>query len=142
MKKVLIAIDGSDHSKHAIETLARLSRSGSVPEVFLVNVRIWPVLFGEVSVSSIEQIEASEKRFQERLLADAQAQALAAGLSGCKTIAAMGEPAEEIVRAAKECGAEQIVMGTRGRGALGSFFIGSVAQRVVHLANVPVLLVK
>jgi nucleotide-binding universal stress UspA family protein len=34
------------------------------------------------------------------------------------------------------------VLGTRGMGALGSFFMGSVAQRVVHLSKVPVLLVK
>jgi len=33
-------------------------------------------------------------------------------------------------------------MGTRGRGAVGSLLIGSVAQRVVHLAKVPVVLVK
>jgi nucleotide-binding universal stress UspA family protein len=33
-------------------------------------------------------------------------------------------------------------MGTHGRGAVGSLLIGSVAQRVVHLAKVPVLLVK
>jgi nucleotide-binding universal stress UspA family protein len=54
----------------------------------------------------------------------------------------VGEAAAEIVRAADECGAEVIVLGTRGRGSLGSLFLGSVAQRVVHLAAVPVLLVK
>ncbi|TDP64115.1 universal stress protein [Roseateles toxinivorans] len=50
--------------------------------------------------------------------------------------------APEILRAATEAGVDQIVMGTRGIGALGSVLIGSVAQRVVHLAAVPVLLVK
>ena len=33
-------------------------------------------------------------------------------------------------------------MGTHGRGAVGSLLIGSVAQRVLHLAGVPVLLVR
>lgn len=142
MKKVLIATDGSKYSKNAIEATARLARSGVMPEAVLVHVRSWPVLYGEASVASLEQIEQAEKTYQDHLLADAQAQALGAGLTGASKVAAQGEPAAEIVRAAQECGAEQIVMGTHGRGALGSLFIGSVAQRVVHLSKVPVLLVK
>ena len=142
MKKVLIAVDGSQPSKNAIEAVARLSRTGPMPEVVLVNVRAWPVLYGEASVSSLEQIEQAEKQYQERLLAESQAQALGAGLGVAAKVAPQGEPATEIVRAAQECGADQIALGTHGRGAFGSFFIGSVAQRVAHLAKVPVLLVK
>ena len=144
MKKVLIATDGSKYSKNAIEATARLARSGVMPEAVLVHVRSWPVLYGEASVASLEQIEQAEKTYQDHLLADAQAQAqaLGAGLTGATKVAAQGEPAAEIVRAAQECGADLIVMGTHGRGALGSLFIGSVAQRVVHLSKVPVLLVK
>ena len=142
MKKVLIAVDGSDPAKNAIEAVARLARGGVMPEVILVHVRAWPVLFGEASVSTLEQIEQAEKKYQEQLLAEAEAQALGAGLAVSTKVAAMGEPAAEIVRAAQECGADQIAMGTHGRGALGSFFIGSVAQRVAHLSKAPVLLCK
>lgn len=142
MKKVLIAVDGSNQARNAIDAVARLSRDGTMPEVVLVHVRAWPVLFGEASVSSLEQIERSERAYQEQLLTDALAQAKSAGLAVATKVAAQGEPATEIVRAAQECGAEQIAMGTHGRGALGSFFIGSVAQRVTHMAKVPVLLVK
>ncbi len=81
--------------------------------------------------------------YQERLLADAESQALGAGLTVSAKVARVGEPAPEIVRTAhQEFGADQIAMGTHGCGALGSFFIGSVAQRVAHLAEVPVLLCK
>ncbi len=142
MKKVLIAVDGSNSSKNAIATVGSWARSGLSPGVVLVNVRAWPVLYGEASVSSLEQIEQAEREHQTSLLADAQQQALGAGLAVADKVAAVGEPASEIVRAAQECGADQIVMGTHGRGALGSLFIGSVAQRVVHLSKVPVLLCK
>ncbi len=142
MKKVLIAVDGSDQSKSAIETVAKLSRSGLSPAVVFVHVRSLPMLYGEASVSTLEHIEQAEKAHQERLLGAAQAQALSAGLTVADKVAAVGEPATEILRAAQECGADQIVMGTHGRGALGSLFIGSVAQRVVHLSKVPVLLCK
>lgn len=142
MKKVLIAVDGSDHAKNAIEAVARLARWGVMPEVVLVHVRAWPVLYGEASISSLEQIEQAEKKYQEHLMAEAETQALGAGLGVSAKLAMTGEPAAEIVRAAQECGADQIAMGTHGRGALGSFFIGSVAQRVAHLTTIPVLLVK
>ena len=53
-----------------------------------------------------------------------------------------GDPGETIARRAAELGCESIVMGTHGRGRLGSALMGSVAQRVVHAATVPVTLVK
>ena len=46
------------------------------------------------------------------------------------------------MRLAAERGVDCIVMGTRGMNALGGLLLGSVAQRVVHLASVPVMLVK
>jgi nucleotide-binding universal stress UspA family protein len=47
-----------------------------------------------------------------------------------------------IARFARERGCDQILMGTRGLGAIGSLLLGSVATKVIHLADVPVLLVK
>jgi nucleotide-binding universal stress UspA family protein len=58
------------------------------------------------------------------------------------TRAEIGSPAETIDRVAREVGAHQIVMGTRGLGSLGNLFLGSIATKVVRLAQVPVTLVK
>ena len=55
---------------------------------------------------------------------------------------AYGVIANEIVRVAKAHQVDQIAMGTRGMGAIGSVLLGSVAQRVIHQSPVPVLLVK
>jgi nucleotide-binding universal stress UspA family protein len=52
------------------------------------------------------------------------------------------EPAVEIARVAREAGCGHIVMGTRGLGALAGLALGSVATKVVHLAEVPVTLVR
>ena len=67
--------------------------------------------------------------------------ARARGLKQVSIQSASGETAGEIARVAEEQGVDQIVMGTHGKGVLGSLFLGSVPQRVVHLAKVPVLLV-
>jgi nucleotide-binding universal stress UspA family protein len=64
------------------------------------------------------------------------------GLTLRPTQRAVGLAAPEIVRVATELQADQIVMGTHGRGAMGTLFLGSVSQRVIHLAPMPVLLVR
>lgn len=55
---------------------------------------------------------------------------------------ATGHPAETIVRIAQEKGADLIVMGTHGRTGLQHVLLGSVAEKVVHLASCPVMTVR
>jgi len=141
MMKLLIAVDGSEHARHAIEAAARLSKEQPV-EALLLNVADVIVYYGELPPFDSEAVERAQRAYQDRLLADALAQAGAAGLQKAEVLGTTGYAADEIVRVAAERGVDQIVMGTRGQGALRSLVLGSVAQRVVHLAAVPVLLVK
>ena len=53
-----------------------------------------------------------------------------------------GEPAEEILRLAKDRGADLIVLGTHGRSGLGRLLMGSVAEKVMRRAECLVLTVK
>lgn len=53
-----------------------------------------------------------------------------------------GDPAEELVRAAREVDASLIVIGLRRRTAVGKLIMGSTAQRVLLDAGCPVLAVK
>jgi nucleotide-binding universal stress UspA family protein len=142
MLKILIAVDGSKHSQHAIEAVAKLAHESVQVEVVLLNVREGPVYYGELPVISLEEIEVAQKQAQDKVLAEAEAKAGQAGLRLGSSQRTTGYAAMEIVRVAEEIKADQIVMGTHGRGAVGSLFQGSVAQKVVHLSKVPVLLVK
>ena len=54
----------------------------------------------------------------------------------------VGQPAEVIARLAGELGCDLIVMGTHGRSGIAGLVMGSVASRVLHLADCPVMLVK
>jgi len=140
--KMLIAVDGSEHARHAIEAAARLARAMPAVEVVLLNVADAMVFYGELPPFDIEAVERAQRQHQEQLLAEAEAMARASGLQKVQTQSAVGLTAQEILRVADERGVDQIVMGTHGRGAVGSLLLGSVAQRVVHQAKVPVLLVR
>lgn len=142
MLKMLIAVDGSEHAQHAIDAVAALARNGCQIEATLLNVRDSPVIYGEVPVMNWETIEDAQKAAQNDLLAGAETLARERGLKLGTSCRAVGFASDEIVRAARELAVDQIVMGTRGRGAVRSLFMGSVAQRVVHDAPVPVLLAK
>jgi nucleotide-binding universal stress UspA family protein len=140
--KMLIAVDGSEHARRAIEAAARLAKQMQSAEVVLLNVADAMVFYGELPPFDIEAVERAQRLHQDKLLAEAEAQARALGLQKVLTQSAVGLTAHEILRVADERGVDQIVLGTHGRGAVGSLLLGSVAQRVVHQAKVPVLLVR
>ncbi len=71
----------------------------------------------------------------------ADATARAAGI-GCVRHVRIGHPGEEIAACAAEQGCDAIIMGTRGMSAAAGLLLGSVATKVVHLAPVPVTLVR
>jgi nucleotide-binding universal stress UspA family protein len=54
----------------------------------------------------------------------------------------VGDTAEKIAATARRLRCSSIVMGTRGMGMLGTLVLGSIATKVIHLAKVPVTLVK
>jgi nucleotide-binding universal stress UspA family protein len=51
-------------------------------------------------------------------------------------------PAEAIVQMAEKCGCDSIVMGSHGRGAVGTLLLGSQTQKVLTSAKVPVVVVR
>jgi nucleotide-binding universal stress UspA family protein len=57
-------------------------------------------------------------------------------------MARAGQVAKTIADVAREEGVGQIVMGTRGLGGVQGLLLGSVATQVIHLAEVPVTLIK
>ena len=80
----------------------------------------------------------------QRKEAEAQLKALASTAPGVKVeiLVGRGVPFLEITRVAADQKADLIVMGTHGRTGLAHALIGSVAERVVRMAPVPVLTVR
>lgn len=142
MLKILIAVDGSEHAMRAIEAVGSMARSSLDLEATLLCVSPEPIFYGSYTAATIQKIEDEQVIQQNAILAKAMAQAQAAGLKVIAPARAYGVIANEIVRAAKDRQVDQIVMGTRGMGAVGNMLLGSAAQRVLHQSPVPVLLVK
>ena len=142
MLKLLVAVDGSDPARRAIDAAAKLARETGGAQVLLLNVRDSPLYYGELPPFDAESIQRGQAAAQQVWLDEALAHAQRCGLETVSTLMAEGLAAQEIARLALEQHVDQIVMGTRGRNLLGGLLLGSVAQRVVHLAAMPVLLVK
>ena len=68
--------------------------------------------------------------------------ALPLGNVAARTHLRLGVPYTEVVAAANELGSDLIVMGTTGKTGLEHFLVGSVAERVVRSAAVPVVTVR
>lgn len=140
--KLLVPLDGSPASERALEHAVWLAASNPGALLILLNVQTPDTL-------GLSDIRAKSEN--ERDLADRQsAEVLRKPVEtcekhnvACEKRSEYGEPAAEtIVRVARESGADQIVMGARGLGRLRGLMLGSVTTQVVHLANVPVTLVK
>ena len=141
MLKVLLAIDGSENSLRAVSYLIkRVSTAKDQYQVALVNVQ-YP-LHGTVATfvngTQVKQYHHDEGM---KMLAPAETELNTAGIAYTHHLF-VGEPAEVISRFAQEQGCDEIVIGSRGLGNISSMLVGSVASKVIHMANVPVVLVK
>ena len=141
MKKILTPVDGSDASNRAVQHFVSMLRGGDVPEVHLLNVQ--PVVMsGEVHAhQSLDEAERNHRRTGEEALLSARA-ILDAGTVRYHTAVMLGDAADRIAHYAEENRVDGIFMGTRGMGPLRNIVLGSVANKVIQLAAVPVTLVK
>ncbi|MBU3737446.1 MAG: universal stress protein [Rhodoferax sp.] len=142
MLKVLIAVDGSEHAHRALEAVAQMARNAVSLQATLLCVSPEPVFYGDYTADTIQRIEEEQRQQQDGILDRARSLAEREGLNLTPPERAYGVIANEIVRVARSRLVDQIAMGTRGMGAVGSLLLGSVAQRVVHQSPVPVLLAK
>ena len=139
MFRILVPVDGSDNSDHAVEYLiTKAARFAEPLEIHLLNVQhSFPGTIRGV------QREAQQVHHDEGVAALASARKLLddAGIKYIYHIG-LGDAAEVISHYAKEKRVDQIVMATHGRGAMVGLLMGSVARKVLHLVGMPVLLVK
>lgn len=142
MRKILVAFDASENARRALQFAIQLARKNGETALVIVHAHAPPDLYGEVAVYvTREKMQALQERHSADILEPAAALARSEGVPFTTEILS-GDIPLEIVRRAEELGCEQIVIGTRGMGLIGSLVLGSVATKLVHLSKVPVTLVK
>jgi nucleotide-binding universal stress UspA family protein len=142
MLKVLLPVDGSECSDRAVDyVMDKMRAREGVVELHLLTVHAPIPYAGAVATIGADKVEQYYREEAEETLKSARARLDAAKVAYAHHIM-VGDPAGVIVRFAKENKVDQIVIGTHGRGRIGNIVMGSVASKVVHLTDVPVLLVK
>jgi nucleotide-binding universal stress UspA family protein len=135
---ILVPVDFSKASRHALELARELARDAGPARVVLVHACFVPVeieaLVGSAAYEAIEDIDSRAGRDLDDLVAELED----VGIS-CERVTVRGSPEKVVLDVAQSQDADLIVMGTHGRTGLGHFFLGSVAERVVRHAQCPVL---
>ena len=135
--KIVIALDGSEYSIKAVDYAKRLSPDKSA-RIEVVHVRELlmgrgvggaPVKIDEEEV--VEQVQGTVRELGEAGY-DVHLQVVSTVRDG---------PAHIIAEIAQSIHADVIIVGTRGHGPVAGLLVGSVAQRLLHLAPCPLLVI-
>ena len=137
MQKVLVAIDGASHCRHAVQHVMAEFRRQPALEIHLLNVQRpfsgYVRRFIDTATMQAAHQEASDAALQPvRQMLDA------AGLP-YSVHSAVGEKAAAIVAEAQRLGCDHIVVGTGRKNSLLRFVEGSITNQLLELTNVPVL---
>ncbi|RJX21537.1 MAG: universal stress protein [Desulforudis sp.] len=139
MFKVLLAADGSQASYRAAEYSLNLLRMD--PAVELTALMVYPSGEEEFSLVLNEKLKETILEHMRQITDEYREFFREQGFE-IKVELLMGSPAESIVDYAARNKYDLIIAGTRGRRNLDNLILGSVAHKLVHLADVPLMLVK
>jgi nucleotide-binding universal stress UspA family protein len=128
--RILVPTEGTDSDLPALRHVRQLA------EVHGAEVVLLRVAHYHTRDERTHEVDDAEEDLRRA------AAVVAGGGFPVRTELRHGEPAETIIAAAHELGADLIVMGTHGHGWLPRLVLGSVAEDVRHGADVPLLLVR
>jgi nucleotide-binding universal stress UspA family protein len=135
---VLLPTDGSEGTRaaveHAIDHAKRYDATLHV--LYVVDARI-----GVARETTPELIFEELEDQGRRAIENVQSQARAADVATIEGVVARGDPHQAILDYVSAEGIDLVVMGTHGRTGLDHYLLGSVTEKVVRLAEVPVLTV-
>jgi nucleotide-binding universal stress UspA family protein len=140
MKRIFVGVDGSDPSLGAARLAAQIAiRFGARLTLAYVvpNLLLPPDAYG----LNVDDVEQGNREFAQKVLADALAHLSETGVQA-DTVVLTGAPAESLAEAALSGGADLVVVGSRGRGAVARVLLGSVSDRLVHISAKPVLVAR
>ena len=139
---ILVGIDGSESSRRAIECAVSRAKSSHAGLVLAYVIEWSPYTFNtpeeneERHKRRMEEIQTVHERVLDPVLKSLETEAI-----NTTGIVRHGNVAEVLLRIGKEQGANQIVVGRIGHTTISSIIFGSVAAKLIQLADVPVTVV-
>jgi nucleotide-binding universal stress UspA family protein len=141
---ILVALDGSETASHALDAALQLARESNAQLQPLYVIDVPTIAFDapgfDPSIVRDAFVEESK-----RVLADARERMEKHGVAGTTRVVEVTPPGEDIAQrvllAARDAHTDLIVLGTHGRRGFRRLVLGSVAERVLRSATLPVLII-
>jgi nucleotide-binding universal stress UspA family protein len=134
--KIVVGVDGSEGSDRALEQAADIAKRDGAS---IVLCHVVERIAAKGDMAPLHADEPEVKAAVEKQVADLRDQGIDADARFESIV--LGGPARSIADLADESGADLIVVGTRGHSALAGVILGSVTQKLLHIASCPVLCV-
>jgi nucleotide-binding universal stress UspA family protein len=146
MKKMLVAYDGSEASKKAIDVVLRCADKDD--EITLLTVvpaelsesSFTKMLLPTIDLSNVVKSGSFKQKAKESL--SKVVKQIESEVSKVDIAVESGDPADEILISAKKFESDIIIVGYKGYGKEGRFLLGSVTDKVVRHASKSVLVVR
>ena len=140
VKKILIATDGSEYTKNAVDYGIDLAKNtgAKLYTIYVIDTAAFASIPMDAAWESMYELLKQEGDEATKYVAE---RAEVEGLS-IDRLTIEGHPAEEIIKFAEKNSINLIVMGTLGKSGLDRFLLGSVAEKVVRNSKIPVLVVR
>jgi len=140
LDKAVVPLDGSKESEAAIPYIEELASKLAI-EVTLLHMLVQDhYIYNEVQLKQMKSLRAFAKDYIERVAAQLKQKGIVTTAEFREVT--QGAEAEEIIKLADETQADIVAMSTHGRSGIGRWVLGSVADRVLHEGNTPLLLVR
>lgn len=142
-KHILLPTDGSESSARAVDMGAELAKALGAEVTLMTAVERNPIgMVGDVYRAEDNPMHQAARDAAAHWLAAAQDIAAKYGIKAHHMVMQDRTVHQSILEAAKASGADLIVMGTHGAGAIERLLIGSQTQRVLAHTNIPVLVLR
>ena len=147
--KILVAYDGSEPSKRALDHAAKMAGmfQGELIVLTVVSVTPFPIFteegVGALSARDLQEYDEKKRESYRLSLKSAEAEVVQRypGLK-LETVLMEGRPSSTIVEEAEKRDVDLIIIGSRGLGGVTGWILGATSRKVVDQCTKPVLVVK
>ncbi len=138
---IVAATDGSDQSLRAANAAAALARTNDAHLFIVTVVRPPEGWWGIVGAPPPAESLGNALADAQRVVLEKTVEAVDLEGVDYETVEEVGDPANQLAAFAEEKNADLLVIGQRGAGLVERIMVGSVADRLVHIAHTPVMVV-